>query len=113
MGEWRRVFDSRCPDPKPKEELAKKAEVLPEGVGPILGQLVLKIGEAHRWAELAFRKVDGNDRITVARRYNVGEEMVDAFDYCPAIDDVAAAFDEAKLHRKEASHSDVFQICVV
>jgi hypothetical protein len=91
------TFGMDLPYPKPKEELARRVEVLPEGVGPILGRLVLNIGEAHRWAELAFRKVDGGDRMVVARRYNVGEEMVDAFDYCPAIDDVAATFDEASL----------------
>jgi hypothetical protein len=91
------TFGMDLPYPKLKEELAKRVEVLPEGVGPILGQLVLNIGEAHRWAELAFRNVDGGDRIVVARRYNLGEEMVDAFDYCPAIDDVAATFDEASL----------------
>ena len=91
------TFGMELPYPKPKEELAEMVEVLPEGVSPILGQLVLNIADAHRWAELAFRKVDAGDRQVVATRYNVGEEMIDAFDYCPQIDDVARAIDEASL----------------
>ena len=33
----------------------------------------------------------------VAKRFNIGEEMTDAFDYCPQIDDVARTLDEASL----------------
>ena len=91
------TFGQDLPYPTPQKDLAEMAAKLPEGVGPILGQLVLNIADAHYWAELAFRKVDGDDRSVVARRYNVGEEMVDAFDYCPEIDDVARALDEASL----------------
>jgi hypothetical protein len=91
------TFDMDLPYPKLKEELAEKVALLPEGVSPILGQLVLNIIDAHYWAELAFRKVDGNDRIVVATRYNVGQEMVDAFDYCPRIDDLARTWDEASM----------------
>lgn len=91
------TFGMDLPYPKPKEELAEMVTLLPEGVSPILGQLVLNIVDAHRWAELAFRKVDGNDRTVVAQRYNVGEEMVDAFDYCPQIDDLAHTWDEASM----------------
>lgn len=83
--------------PRPIEDLAEKVNVLPEGVSPVLGQLVLNIIDAHYWAELAFRKVDGNDRLAVATRYDVGEEMVDAIDYCPQMDDVACTLDEASL----------------
>ena len=91
------TFGMELPYPKIAEQLAEQVKVLPAGVSPILGQLVLNIIDAHYWAELAFRKVDGNDRITVATRYNVGEEMIDAYDYCPAIDDVARTWDEASM----------------
>ncbi len=91
------TFGMELPYPKIEERLAEAAKVLPEGVGPILGRLVLNIIDARYWAELAFRKVDGNDRVTVATRYNVGEEMIDAYDYCPAIDDVARTWDEASM----------------
>ena len=91
------TFGMELPYPRPREELAERVKALPPGVSPILGQLVLNIADAHHWAALAFRKVDGNDRAVVARRFNVGEEMIDAFDYCPQIDDVARTLDEASL----------------
>jgi len=91
------TFGQDLPYPTPREDLVEAVAALPQGVGPILGQLVLNVADAYHWAELAFRKVDGDDRAVVARRYNVGEEMIDAFDYCPEIDDVARTLDEASL----------------
>ncbi len=91
------TFGMELPYPRIEEQLAEHVKVLPEGVSPVLGQLVLNIIDAHYWAELAFRKVDGNDRRIVATRYGVGEEMVDAWDYCPQIDDVARSWDEASM----------------
>ena len=91
------TFDMDLPYPKVQEKLAAEMEKLPEEVSPILGQLVLNIIDAQRWAELAFRKVDMADRLIVARRYGMGEEMVDAYDYCPQVDDVARVWDEASM----------------
>jgi len=91
------TFGMVLPYPRIEQQLAEAVKVLPDGVSPILGQLVLNIVEAHRWAELAFRKVDAADRLTVATRLNVGDEMIDAWDYCPAIDDVARTWDEASM----------------
>ena len=91
------TFGMVLPYPKIEERLAEAVQVLPEGVSPILGQLVLNIIDAHYWAELAFRKVDAADRMAVATRFDVGEEMIDAYDYCPAIDDVARTWDEASM----------------
>jgi hypothetical protein len=91
------TFGMDLPYPRVADRLREQVKVLPEGVSPILGQLVLNTIEAHRWVELAFRKVDGNDRQTVATRLNIGEEMIDAVDYCPAFDDVARTWDEASM----------------
>ncbi len=90
-------FGQELPYPQVRAELARQAAAFDPQVSKILGQLVLNIVDAQRWAELAFRKVDGRDRLVVATRYNVGEESVDAFDYCPQIDDVARTWDEASL----------------
>jgi len=90
-------FGRDLPYPRLRAELAEKMAVVPPEVNPVLGQLVLNIADAHRWAELAFRKVDPADRLVVSTRYDLGEETVDAFDYCPQIDDVARAWDEASL----------------
>jgi len=58
---------------------------------------VLNVVEAYEWAELSFRKVDGNDRAAVARRFDLGDDMIDAYDYAPEVDDVARVWDEASL----------------
>lgn len=91
------TFGMDLPYPKPKEELSEKVKVIPMDVSRILGRLLLNVVDAHAWVELAFRKVDGNDRLKAATRFNVGEEMIDAFDYAPEIDDVACTLDEASL----------------
>ena len=91
------TFNMESPYPLPVQELAERIQVIPQVARPILGQLVLNIVDAHRWAELAFRNVDGDRRRVVTRRLNLGEEQVDAFDYCPEIDDVATTWDEASL----------------
>ncbi|MCP4246630.1 MAG: hypothetical protein GY778_06240, partial [bacterium] len=91
------TFNMELPYPKIEEQLAEAAAVIPAGVSPILGRLVTNVIEAHYWAELAFRNVDGTKRATVARRFDIGSEQVDAYDYCPAFDDVARTWDEASL----------------
>jgi hypothetical protein len=91
------TFGMESPYPKPVEALAAETEAIPEELSKILGQLVLEVAEAHRWAELAFRKVDAADRVAVAGRTNLGEELIDALDYAPEVDDVARAWDEASL----------------
>ncbi len=91
------TFGSESPYPVLAEELAKRAQVVPQRMNPIFGRLILNIADAYRWAELAFREVDAADRAVVATRTNLGEEMVDALDYCPEVDDVMRTFDEACL----------------
>lgn len=91
------TFGWDLPYPKPREALAEKAKVVPAEVGAIVGQLVLNVVDAHHWAELAFRKVDGNDRLAVATRFDAAEESTDAYDYIPAFDDVEKSWDQASL----------------
>jgi len=91
------TFGTESPYPLPARDLARLVEVLPAEVSEILGQLVLNVVDAYRWAELTWRQVDAADRIVVATRYNLGEELIDALDYCPQVDDVARVWDEASL----------------
>ena len=91
------TFSMELPYPKLAEQLAERIEVVPEAVHPELGRLIMNIIEARRWAELAFRNVPVQSKLEVSRRFNLGEEQVDAWDYCPAIDDVARTWDEASL----------------
>lgn len=91
------TFYMDLPYPQYEKELTEKVEVIPEPARPILGRLIMSIVEAQHWADLAFRNVDGAKRAVVARRYDVGHEEVDAYDYCPEFDDVARTYDQASL----------------
>ncbi|MFH1419981.1 MAG: hypothetical protein ABII12_17035 [Planctomycetota bacterium] len=91
------TFHMDLPYPEFRKDLDKQVAVIPEAARPILGRLVMSVVDAHRWADLAFRNVDGAKRTIVARRYDVGHEQVDAYDYCPEFDDLARTLDQASL----------------
>jgi hypothetical protein len=85
------------PYPLVEKELREAAAKLPPEVSQAVGQLVMAIVDAHRWAELAFRRVEPEARAEAARRFDAGAESVDALEYPAALDDVALAWDEASL----------------
>jgi len=91
------TFATESPYPQLSAELAEAVAVIPEDARPVLGRLVLNIIDARRWADLAFRNVDPAKRAVVTRRFNLGQEQVDALDYCPQVDDLARTWDEASL----------------
>ena len=91
------TFGTESPYPLVEKELKAAAKKLPAEVSLVLGELVLNIVDAHRWAELAFRNVPLKDRIGAARRLDLGAESVDALEYPFVCDDVAKAWDEASL----------------
>ncbi|MDY7110353.1 MAG: hypothetical protein SYC29_17120 [Planctomycetota bacterium] len=91
------TFGEESPYPLVEEELAEAVEAVPEAVRPIIGKLIMNVLDAHHWADLAWRNVEMDDRLAVARRLDIGAEQVDALDYCPAFDDVARTWDESSL----------------
>jgi hypothetical protein len=91
------TFGDESPYPLVEKELEAAAAKLPPEVSRVLGQLVLNVVDAHRWATLAFRNVSLEQRVRVARRLDLGMESVDALEYEPACDDVARTWDEASL----------------
>lgn len=91
------TFGQESPYPLVEKPLAEAAAKLPKEISDTLGQLVLSLIDAHRWADLAFRNVPLEKRVAVARRLDLGAEEVDALDYEPAVDDVAKTWDEASL----------------
>ncbi len=91
------TFYNALPYPKLADDLAERIKVIPEEARPVLGRLVMNIIDARRWVDLAFRNVPLEKRIVVMRRFNLGAEQVDAFDYCAEFDDVARGWDEASL----------------
>ena len=91
------TFGQESPYPTVEKDLADAAGKLPKEISEVLGQLVLNLVDAHRWADLAFRNVPMEQRLAVSKRLDLGQEEVDAIDYEPAVDDVAAKWDEASL----------------
>jgi hypothetical protein len=91
------TFGQESPYPTVEKDLAEAASKLPKEISEVLGQLVLNLVDAHRWADLAFRDVPMEKRLAVAKRLDMGAEEVDALDYEPAVDDVARTWDEASL----------------
>ncbi len=92
------TFNAESPYPLLEKTLREKVATLPPELSRTLGQLVLNVVEAHRWTTRAFRRVPLAQRIAVRRLpLNLGMESVDALEYSPACDDVAAAWDEASL----------------
>jgi len=91
------TFGQESPYPQIEKPLAEAAAKLPKDISDVLGQLVLNLVDAHRWADLAFRNVPMEKRLAVAKRLDMGAEEVDALDYEPAVDDVARTWDEASL----------------
>jgi hypothetical protein len=91
------TFGQESPYPLVEKDLAEAAAKLPKEISEVLGQLVLNLVDAHRWADLAFRNVPMEQRLAVAKRLDMGAEEVDAIDYESAVDDVARTWDEASL----------------
>jgi len=89
--------DNESPYPLVEKELKEAAAKLTPEVSAAVGQLVLAIVDAHRWAALAFRRVEPAALAAAARRLDLGAEEVDALEYPAELDDVALAWDEASL----------------
>ncbi|MCK4872943.1 MAG: hypothetical protein KAS72_09480 [Phycisphaerales bacterium] len=91
------TFGDESPYPKTKQKLAEAVAVIPADAQPILGELIVNLLDADRWAHLALRNVPLADRVVIAQRLDIGVEQVDALEYCPQFDDAARVFDEASM----------------
>ncbi|MCE9636772.1 MAG: hypothetical protein K8T90_13795 [Planctomycetes bacterium] len=91
------TFGQESPYPEIEKPLTDAAKTLPKEIGDIVGQLVVNLIDARRWADLTWRNVPLEKRVAVSKRLDLGAEEVDALDYEPAVDDVARTWDEASL----------------
>lgn len=92
------TFGKEADWPRIEEDLAKAVASLPKEVSEALGQLVLNLLDAHRWAALAWRRVPMETRLAVAKRLtDIGIEETDALDFAPSFDDAARDWDEQSL----------------
>ena len=91
------TFGQVSPYPQIARDLEIACEALPSEVSEVLGKLVLDLLDARQWVRLSFRNVDLESRVRIASRLDLGAEETDALEYEPAMDDAAAAWDEASL----------------
>lgn len=92
-----RSFGHDASYPDYRTDLNDRIQVIPEGARVPIARLIVDLVEAHRWVELAFRRVDLADRQAVQNRYDLSVEITDALEYLAEADDVMFALDRASL----------------
>jgi len=91
------TFSKPADFPDVAKELAAATASVPADVGGIVGKLFLDLLDARRSVALAWRRSSLETRAAVFARLDVGLEETDALAYEPAMDDLAAAWDEVSL----------------
>jgi len=91
------TFGKPADFPDVAKDLAEATAAVPADVGSIVGKLFLDLLDARRMVDRAWRRSPLEVRAAVFARLDVGLEETDALDYEPAMDDLAATWDEASL----------------
>jgi hypothetical protein len=89
------TFGKPADFPDVAKDLATATERVPADVSAIVGRLFLDLLVARRLVDRAWRRSPLEARAAVFARLDVGLEETDALDYEPAMDDLAATWDEA------------------
>lgn len=91
------TFGNAPTDITAKADIDRQCAALPSELSVVLGKLVLDLLNSRAQADLAFRNVGLETRTRIAARLDIGQEITDAQEYEPAMDDAARAWDEASL----------------
>lgn len=91
------TFGKPADFPDVRTDLAVATGSVPADVGGIVGNLFLDLLDARRTVALAWRRTTLEARAAVFARLDIGLEETDALAYEPAIDDLAATWDEVSL----------------
>ncbi len=92
------TFGTVADYPPYKNKIKEQIEKLPDSVEIILAELVVNLGEAIRWRNLAFRKCDPSDMQKVFAIRDLADTQNDGTKYYPEIDDIAKSIDFSSLH---------------
>ncbi len=92
------TFGSRSDWPDIKKEIREKTNQLPDSVKTILAELIVNLGEAIKWRNLAFRNCDRENMQRAFDIRDLANTQSDGMVYYPELDDIAAAIDWASLH---------------
>lgn len=84
--------------PEYKQVLTAEFSILPDTAKTILAELLINLGEAIRWRNLAFRNCDLDDMQRVMRIDDLANTQTDGTVYYPEIDDIAGSLDWPSLH---------------
>jgi len=92
------AFGQKAEWPADLARLVDTLKQLPDTVRVILAQLIVNLGEAVRWRELAFRNCDRDDMERVFRIHDLADTQADGTVYHAELDDLAATIDLPSLH---------------
>ncbi len=92
------TFGSRADWPDYKKDIRDKAAELPDSVRSILAELIVNLGDAIRWRNLAFRNCDSEDMRRAFEIRDLANTQNDGMVYYPGLDDLAATIDWPSLH---------------
>ncbi|MFH1686024.1 MAG: hypothetical protein ABIE70_00710 [bacterium] len=92
------TFGKAADWPNHKKMLTEQTSSLPDTVRQILAGLIVNLGEAIRWRELAFRNCDRDDMLRAFDIRDLADTQGDGIVYYPELDDIAATIDWPSLH---------------
>ncbi|HDL01399.1 MAG TPA: hypothetical protein ENH23_04120 [candidate division Zixibacteria bacterium] len=92
------TFGTVAEYPPYKIKIQKQMEKLPDSVETVIAELIVNLGEAIRWRNLAFRKCDPTDMQKVFAIRDLADTQNDGTKYYPEMDDIAQAIDFSSLH---------------
>jgi len=91
-------FGTKHKWPPHREPPSQQLKLLPDTVRSIIAGLIVNLGEASRWRDIAFRRCDRTAMEQAYARRDLADTQGDGQVYYPEMDDIAATIDLASLH---------------
>jgi len=92
------TFGAKAEIPNIRDQVRSRTKTLPDTVRTIIAELIVNLGEAVKWRNLAFRNCDISDMQEAIRIRDLASTQADGQVYYAALDDIAAVIDYASLH---------------
>ncbi len=92
------TFGAKSEWPNYRQEIIDKSKTLPDSVKIILAELLVNLGEAVKWRNLAFRNCDRDDMEKAQSIRDLASTQSDGMVYYAELDDLAGSIDWASLH---------------
>ena len=92
------TFGSKAEYPPYKRIISEKIEALPDSAEIAIAKLIVNLGEAIRWRNLAFRNCELEDMAMAFNIRDLADTQNDGTKYYPELDDIASTVDYSSLH---------------